>query len=73
MANMLQNVRKTIGFKKNMVYKIPPGGKVNHICPAAYVSLAKEAMMRKFIWQYLYSSTLSPYSLYNFMVKSACF
>ena len=23
---MLQNVRKTIGFKKNMVYKISPGG-----------------------------------------------
>ena len=26
MANMLQNPRKTLGFKKNMVYKIPPGG-----------------------------------------------
>ena len=23
---MLQNSRKTLGFKKNMVYKIPPGG-----------------------------------------------
>ena len=23
---MLQNSRKTMGFKKNMVYKIPPGG-----------------------------------------------
>ena len=23
---MLQNHRKTLGFKKNMVYKIPPGG-----------------------------------------------
>ena len=23
---MLQNARKTLGFKKNMVYKIPPGG-----------------------------------------------
>ena len=23
---MLQNPRKTFGFKKNMVYKIPPGG-----------------------------------------------
>ena len=22
---MLQNPRKTLGFKKNMVYKIPPG------------------------------------------------
>ena len=26
MANMLQNACKTLGFKKNMVYKIPPGG-----------------------------------------------
>ena len=23
---MLQNPRKMMGFKKNMVYKIPPGG-----------------------------------------------
>ena len=23
---MLQNPRKTLGFEKNMVYKIPPGG-----------------------------------------------
>ena len=23
---MLQNPRKTLGFKKSMVYKIPPGG-----------------------------------------------
>ena len=23
---MLQNLCKTLGFKKNMVYKIPPGG-----------------------------------------------
>ena len=23
---MLQNPRKTLGFKKNMVYKVPPGG-----------------------------------------------
>ena len=23
---MLQNPRKTLGFKKNMVYEIPPGG-----------------------------------------------
>ena len=28
---MLQNPCKTLGFKKNMVYKIPPGGEVNHI------------------------------------------
>ena len=33
---MLQNPCKTFGFKKNMLYKIPPGGKVNHIQPMAY-------------------------------------
>ena len=35
---MLQNPCKTLGFKKNMVYKIPPGGVgggVNHIQPVA--------------------------------------
>ena len=34
---MLQNPRKTLTFKKNMVYKIPPGGEVNHIQPVAYL------------------------------------
>ena len=35
---MLQNPCKALGFKKNMVYKIPPGGGggVNHIQPVAY-------------------------------------
>ena len=44
---MLQNPCKTLGFKKNMVYKIPPGGggvrnrvrvrvRVSHIQPVAY-------------------------------------
>ena len=33
---MLQNPCKTLGFKKNMVYEIPPGGEVNHIQPVAY-------------------------------------
>ena len=32
---MLQNVCKTVGFKKNMVYKIPPVGEVNHVWPTA--------------------------------------
>ena len=36
---MLQNPRKTLGFKKNMVYEIPPGGgEVNHIQPVAYIN-----------------------------------
>ena len=34
---MLQNPCETLGFKKNMVYKIPPGGEVNHINPVAYM------------------------------------
>ena len=34
---MLQNACKTLGFKKNTVYKIPPGGEVNHIQPVAYL------------------------------------
>ena len=38
---MLQNPCKTLGFKKNMVYKIPPGGGgggggVTDIQPVAY-------------------------------------
>ena len=35
---MLQNPCKTLGYKKNMVYEIPPGGGggVNHIQPVAY-------------------------------------
>ena len=35
---MLQNPCKTLGFKKNMVYEIPPvgGGEENHIQPVAY-------------------------------------
>ena len=34
---MLQNARKTLGFKKNMVFEIPTGGgEVNHIQPVAY-------------------------------------
>ena len=34
---MLQNPCKTLGFKKNMVYKIAPWeGEVNHSQPVAY-------------------------------------
>ena len=43
---MLQNPRKTLGFKKNMVYKIPPGGEVNHIQPVAYQDLTMENLIR---------------------------
>ena len=32
---MLQNPCKTLGFKKNMVYKIPPGGEGGNPYPAS--------------------------------------
>ena len=39
---MFQNPCKTLGYKKNMVYKIPPGGgEVNHIQPVAYKLLTE--------------------------------
>ena len=47
---MLQNPCKTLGFKKNMVYKIPPGGEVNHIQPVAYI----EFPMPSHIWNDIY-------------------
>ena len=39
---MLQNPCKTLGFMKNIVYKIPPGGEVNHIQPVAYYHYEKK-------------------------------
>ena len=45
---MLQNLCKTLGFKKNMVYEIPPavGGGVNHIQLVAYqLSLILSALL----------------------------
>ena len=47
---MLQNPCKTLGFKKNMVYKIPPGGEVNHIQPVAYNSLESKSRLEMFLW-----------------------
>ena len=45
---MLQNPCKTLGFKKNMVYKIPPGGgEVNHIQPVAYMVYGKSSKTSK--------------------------
>ena len=44
---MLQNPCKTLGFKKNMVYKIPPGGEVNHIQPVAYKPCLKGPPKRR--------------------------
>ena len=62
---MLQNPRKTLGFKKNMVYKFPPGGEVNHIQPVAYV-----------ICQQFLKATVSPLSKmfqnFDFMQNYGC-
>ena len=44
---MLQNPCKTLGFKKNMVYKIPPGGEVNHIQPVAYNKTLKKKEIQR--------------------------
>ena len=41
---MLQNPCKTLGFKKNMVYKIPPGGGGGKPYPASGLILV--------LWQY---------------------
>ena len=44
---MVQKTRKTLGFKKIMVYKIPPGGWVNHIWPLAYYFITSDTYIRK--------------------------
>ena len=44
---MLQNPCKTLGFKKNIVYKIPPGGEVNHIQPVAYIGYQNTSQDKK--------------------------
>ena len=48
---MLQNPCKTLGFKTNMVYKIPlgGGGEVNHIQPVAY-PVIQEIVLKRFIF-----------------------
>ena len=33
---MLQNPRKTLGLKKKMVYKIPPGGTISSQWPKTF-------------------------------------
>ena len=52
---MLQNPCKTLGFEKNMVFKIPPGG-VNHNQPVAY-EVRYQSLM--FIVQLLHVDRLS--------------
>ena len=63
---MLQNPCKTLGFKKNMVYKIPPGGgggggEVNHIQPVAYCLLVTSVdnLCKKKVWIHIRPDCLS--------------
>ena len=55
---MLQNPCKTLGFKKNMVFKISPGGGggVNHNQPVAYEVRYLSLM---FIVQLLHADSLN--------------
>ena len=46
---MLQNPRKTLGFKENMVYKIPPGGGGGKPYPASGLVLSLQ--IYKIGWQ----------------------
>lgn len=59
MANMLQNASKTRGFKKNMVYKIPPGGEVNHIQPAAYYGYLEIELNATGEYMYIFSMLIN--------------
>ena len=65
---MLQNPCKTLGFKKNMVYKIPPGegGEVNHIQPVAYICKISTEL-RSFLspgQKLVHSITLIPFEIF---------
>ena len=56
---MLQNPRKTLGFKKNMVYKIPPGGGgkpypasglyVKHVTPGMAIFCARDLILTNMV------------------------
>ena len=43
---MLQNPCKTLGFKKNMVYKIPPGGGGKPYPASGLIGLYRENMKK---------------------------
>ena len=51
---MLQSPCKTLGYKKNMVYKIPPegGGGVSSQCPISFQSIT-------FKWIHYFHSSLT--------------
>ena len=44
---MLHNPCKTLGFKKNMVYKIPPGGGGKPYPASGLLEMAKSELKRK--------------------------
>ena len=49
---MLQNPCKTLGFKKNMVYKIPPGGGGKPYPASGLLGMiqGKELLSTKMVW-----------------------
>ena len=47
---MLQNPRKTLGFKKNMVYKIPPGGGGKPYPASGLVRIKMSKLRSKIVW-----------------------
>ena len=46
---MLQNPCKTLGFKKNMVYKIPPGGGGKPYPASGLLAMFANIQIRRFI------------------------
>ena len=67
---MLRNPCKTLGFKKNMVYEIPPGaGGVNHIQPVAYRACSyqmHECQICKLKHMYTFAQAGAVLSLFKF-------
>ena len=50
---MLQNPCKTLGFKKNMVYKIPPGGGGKPYPASGLYGLLDDVCKHQLLWFFL--------------------
>ena len=60
---MLQNPCKTLGFKKNMVYKIPPGGGGKPYPASGLISLVFFSEKKTELWTGSLTSTTTRQSL----------
>ena len=71
---MLQKPCKTLDFKKNMVYEIPPGGGgVNHIQPVAYNIYTRQIKKRTstiFPFRSPFKTKMLIVMKYSFLIKS---